>query len=876
MPPAHHQTFHFTVISRVILIGASALSIGLTTLMSHADERIGASPPAATQDRTLVSLNSITEYRTAHQAMRDRLYGVAAENLRAVDAIESLTPDERVAVQVMLLEALVRDGKARDALVAASAISQTDDPAGIFWLAQAQAVAGRLAASAAAFDRYHETNDPAFRLAATMSHADVLLQLREPSAALHVVSTSLEDPKLSKNDSVWLLLKKVEILLVTSGFEVAESTLADLDASDLSPASALLRDYLSAQVHLGLGRFEQAAGEFGGLLNQEASTKLPPKVAGAAALGQAHASIGAGDRDAAILTLKKMIADLSVESPETLDAAFSLLAELGVFSSEDQGSPHEGDIREWVRSNRPRVAGLATYYQVASLLEGDPVEAWDLLGSYRQWVGPGVELAPPLLLLEAETLIKLGQFPPASKLLVLLADRGLTVEQETKRAFLLGQSAMKSGDYVEAQRAFASAALRAAPNVSAAANYNAAVAAMQNGLGSGFQQFLSNLKDNGSQSLAAQLLLERGIYLSEREPELARVAIWQYIRSFPRRAENARAYIVLAEIALRQSPPAPEKARNQLTHVPDSGVLSEDLEKRDYLLIWVADLEGHPAEAIKRATLFLDEWSDSGYADATRMKLAEVFFNSGDYVNARAQFEYLANHSSSPVIIERALFFAGRAASLSLSEKGLVDAIKLFQRVIDKDGRLLLRARREQAAILVRQGKIDDAIDLLDVVLEDNTQDNQDEHFDVLQQKGEILLTNRPNDKKALAGAEAAFQAMVNYGQSTSVGNASRYLAEGRFGLGRIAEVRGTPDKALTYYYAILESEAEPGTPPADAVVWKFRSGMVAVDLLMREKRWNAAALLAGRLGQLPHPRADEARDIAERIELNHFIWKDE
>ncbi|QQL44027.1 tetratricopeptide repeat protein [Sulfuriroseicoccus oceanibius] len=853
------------------------LSLALAGLPIALPAYAAADESTTTAETQKIILRDAEQFRIGRQAMADSLYGVAAENFRTLASSTELSDEDRLTVEVLLLEALVRDGQAVDAVLVTSGFDPAAPPAGLFWGAQGFAAAGRLADAADWFSRYLESGDTRYVLAASLSQADVLLWLREPAAALEVIEAALErNGSIEESDRVWLFLKGAEVLLATSDFEKAEQWLTQLDGDALTPVSSLLRDYLAAQVDLGLGRFKEAAVRFGGLLNQPDGGKLPPKVAGAAALGQAHAALAAGTPEDAVLTLKKMVNDPAIESEEALNAAFKLLAEFGVFETSDRGVAHEGDVREWVRSGRPLIASLATFHQVKHMLKQSPVEAWDLLESYRKWLGPGAELSPSLKLLEAETLIELGQLEPARILLTTLEEGTLAMDEETKRWFLLGVASIRSGRYSDAQRAFANAALRAAPDVSSAANYNAAVASMQSGENHGFQQYLGNLEKSGHQGLAAQLLLERGIYLSERQPELARVAIWQYIRSFPRRAENARAYIVLAEIALRQSPPAPDKARNQLSHVSDSGTLREDVEKRDYLLIWVADLEGSAPEAIKRALLFLEAWPDSVYADATRMKLAEIYFNSGDYVNARGQFEFLAKSSKDSDLVERALFFAGRSAALSLSDKGLDDAITLFQKVIDYDGKLLLRARREQAAVLVRQGKIDDAVDLLNVVLAENAKPTEDEYFDVLQQKGEILLGNRADDKAALTEAEQVFQVMVDRGRDASGGDVARHLAEGRFGLGRIAELRGLPDRALAQYYSIFESSDGEEGAPSGSVAWRFRAGMNAVDLLIREKRWKAAARLAGRVSKLPHPRAAEARDIAERIELNHFIWKNE
>ena len=47
-----------------------------------------------------------------------------------------------------------------------------------------------------------------------------------------------------------------------------------------------------------------------------------------------------------------------------------------------------------------------------------------------------------------------------------------------------------------------------------------------------------------------------------------------------------------------------------------------------------------------------------------------------------------------------------------------------------------------------------------------------------------------------------------------------------------------------------------------------------ALSLLEREERWRAAIKLAEQIGRSGSPRAEDARQIAERIGLEHFIYR--
>lgn len=840
----------------------SIIRLLIVTLVVAASLRIGhaqSSTPA---------LESREPYVLATSAMRDGLYSVAANNFRATLDDPTITADQRSSLKKLYVEALVRSGSSAAALKFIQEITPPLAAPMNFWQGVAAINRGRLADAATALKSYQESGDTTYQIAAALAHADVLLALREPAAAAE--SLEVVSKLISKDERVWIVLKQAEIATAIREFDAAEAYLATLSDDEIPVQAKVARDYVTAQIHLGLDRYDRAAVTFQSLTSED--REVPKGIATASRIGAARAQLLSGRSEPAVRALKDWLRQSSAPDSTDVEQVFQLFDDAGLFSDASTNAIHAADIKLWTRDPRPLVAAEATYHVVSAQLANDPVLAWDTLNAFTQWYGNEKPIPVPISLIRGETMLRLGQFNAASDLLAGLASAKLSVEHEVRRAFLLGQSATMSGDFDAAQKAFASAALRASPQTAAVSNYNAALAAMQNGLGSGFEPFRSALEETDRGELAARLLLERGIYLSGEDPELARVAIWQYIRSFPNRAESSRAYIILAEIALRSNPPAPDKALNQLSKITATNTLPSDLEKRDYLMIWVSDLAEEFPDAISQANEFIAKWPNSPYLNEVRMKLGETYFNTGDYVNARAQFVTLAEGSTSPVFQERAYFFAGRAASLTLSETSLDDALELFQKVVDSGGNLAIDARREQAILLVRQAKIDAAVALLDSVLADSESLEKREFLDVLFQKGEILLANRPGDKDAIEAARDAFHTLVEESSTEKSTAYKEIRAQGIYSLGRLAEASGQLDEALGYYYQILESNAAT-TSEKGVVFWQFRSGMSAIDLLTRSKNWEAAAALATKVSKLPHPRADEAKALGEKIRLNHFIW---
>jgi hypothetical protein len=85
--------------------------------------------------------------------------------------------------------------------------------------------------------------------------------------------------------------------------------------------------------------------------------------------------------------------------------------------------------------------------------------------------------------------------------------------------------------------------------------------------------------------------------------------------------------------------------------------------------------------------------------------------------------------------------------------------------------------------------------------------------------------------------------------------------------------------EALEAYYDAVNSQFEPGGPapgtpkPAAGQSWAFLAGFEAIALLESSGQWRSAIRIADRLAESGGSRADEARELAERLRLEHFVW---
>ena len=80
----------------------------------------------------------------------------------------------------------------------------------------------------------------------------------------------------------------------------------------------------------------------------------------------------------------------------------------------------------------------------------------------------------------------------------------------------------------------------------------------------------------------------------------------------------------------------------------DGNVNNDSDDRAEFLAVWLADAPSSARDADKAIALakrFLERRPDSPLADEARMKLGEMYFQSGDYPDAQTQLELLVKKS---------------------------------------------------------------------------------------------------------------------------------------------------------------------------------------------------------------------------------------
>lgn len=802
------------------------------------------------------SLQSSPEYAAARRALAGKLPSVAADKASSLLESGMVVEKDLPQLRLLLVEAAVRAGRI-DLLPSVKETDLPDSMNAKFWLAQSLALQGSLAEAELLLARVSSGPDKTLQGFAALARASLLVALREPESALAalVPAASGSDKALSYKAR----LRQAEIHLQLGQIEAAKSDLEKLPPAP-SPSESAAADYLRARIDAAEGDHATAIREFEKIAARPRN--LPTRIVHACLLGAAFSLSASGQSDLATDNIIAFV-NSHPDSP-LLPEAFAAMEQAGVFGDPDR----RADIESWEKSPNPRLATLSVLHRARApgVLREHALRHLDAVISLHAKSPLVVDVA----LRRAELLLEGKRNDEAGALLASLESTPLNPRQQAIRTFLKAKLQQATGNPLEAAGEFASAAEQAAPldaTDALAARFNAGLANLLADDSGSFEDNLAKLLDGDGQSPAfgARLLLERGLYLSSRDPGSARLFLWRFLQAAPLASERSRAYLVLAEIALREDPPAPDKARRQLEKI-GSDAPEAVLERRDYLLVWTADLARDTTAAVAAAKTFLARWPDSFLAEEVRFKTGAMLAADGQHAAARAYFEILAEKPDSPWR-EQALFQSARSSSLSLSETSLEQAIALFQKVVDLKGPLTIPARQEQTRLLVRQGKTEAAIALLKETIEAKPAPDAPLKRSLLSQLAEILLERHAVDPDGLAEAGRIFNALA-----TEPDADAGWRNRASWFLGRTAMAMDKEDQALRVWYDAMDASLPPGQPPLETD-WAFRCGMSAVELLGKREDWPAAAALADRLGKSGAPRAAEAAALHERLRLEHFLW---
>jgi tetratricopeptide (TPR) repeat protein len=266
---------------------------------------------------------------------------------------------------------------------------------------------------------------------------------------------------------------------------------------------------------------------------------------------------------------------------------------------------------------------------------------------------------------------------------------------------------------------------------------------------------------------------------------------------------------------------------------------------------------------VKACTEFLAAHADAPEAPDVAFKLGELHSRAGDHTAAESVLAGLAQNANDPEQAALAKFFAAQSAARSMSAEGAGRSLAWFDEIAQSQSPLRHRARFEQASLLLRDRKFNDAITLYDRILAGNPP--PEVKHAALMEKADTLFALGADDPSKFSEAAAVYAGLAN---ETSAPADWRDQAACK----RAAALAkaGQTEDALAAYREVL---ARPPGTAADHF-WFYKAGLEAGRLLEEQKDWSAAIAVYDKLASAEGPQREDIKQRARRLRLEHFIWE--
>jgi len=760
---------------------------------------------------------------TARQAMKEGLPQVAIHEL-ATQPWHS--PEERDEADLILSEALLGAGRPAEALPLLQRFSETDAQAQ-FWLAQTLVALGNKPGALAIYERLAGEKDFPRQIEALVGQARMLNALGQAQKAISLLA-SVPAP------SNGIALELAEMRLDAGDAKGAAAALTELKNPDQREVQTVA--YLGGRIALALGNIEEARH----LL--QSVTRPAAHIAGARIVALSECDL----RQNKAADAEKNLEDFIDGNPRYihLDQVFTGLDR--VYSA--QGASSSTELRRWSENaSEPGRAAVALYYLARNEARLSKVE--NSQQDYREFL-----TRYPQHILAEEARVAL-----ASSLMAASDAKGaLTVLESgtgSQLHFLRGLALAKSSQYTDASAEF----LKVVP-ADFDAIYNAAVCQMLSGVPDEKNTAISELKaTSGGNRLLEKYEFINAMYQASKRQPVATGLLRRIAGSGSRYAN--RAQLALAEFEGVELNTKAAGDDLQKVSLKDA----DAKERAKCLEIFLADT-GEPeseAQVVSLAGAFLKAYPKSAFEPEVRMKIGEMLFRKGDYLGSRDQFDIIAHSFPESPLAEKATFLAAQAVSRSMNPNAMEEAIEIYEQVVKRGGPMALRARFAQALLQTALNRPQEAIGILDSVLESKI--DPEMRFMTLTEKGDTYFSQGEKDKENYHHAIETWQQIADTPNVTKQWR-NQALAK----MGTANEKLGNNDAALACYYQVLSADQK----NEPEYFWFYKAGFNAGKLLESEKLWKEAIAIYEKIAAVEGPRAEEAKGRANQIRLENFLWE--
>lgn len=794
--------------------------------------------------------------RAAAQALRDKLPDVAAARLSKLLA-SSKGPQP--AARLLLTEALVRSGLHADALREAAHPDLKGLPDAAFWQGIALAGLGRWNDALTTLATLPAEGFP-WATEAAFSRASITAAAGDPDTAVATLAPFLTNP--APDTAARARLWSAEFQLAANRPAEAAALIAPL--SSPPPAFTAPLRYLRARLALAAGKPEDALTEFDALA--DGGRGITPQLQHAAMLGMARSLAARNQPDEALGVLEKLIGQSPPPARSTLVSAFD------EFSRLNRPPRAEADsyLRGWAESDQPDLRTLANLARAAALeAAGKPADALAICRNLTA-SNSGSALLPWIILQEARTALAAGDRTAASRTLTTLEPLAATPVLRAWCSWLKGVTAYDDAKFTASAAAFTAAARDAAePEARTAAAWNAAIADLRSGILDPAEplRVIDGINTPAARTAAAEFHLERALYMAATGKEGARDSLKAFVDALPGHPRHFDALTALVELSLTEQPPDPKAAKQWARAASTAAVSPAEKETAAWLEARATGAVSGDDALAQAAATFIAAYPESPRRSPLRMQLGEMQFRRQNFAAARQLFEALAKDDPLHPLAEAALFWAGKAALLSLGQKSENDAIALWEEVHKRNGPLSLEARLQVALVTLRRGDHTTALQYLAGILDHSPPPDPPTRFQALCLRGEVLVAQNAAPDK-IKDAMAAFDAVAADPAASTVWKHEAIVRKGVC----LEQLKRSTD-ALDAYHLVLSA---PPAAEGPEEYWFHRAGEKALRLLESNGKFEEAVEMAKKMSKAPGPRGRAAAALVSRLALKYGIWLDD
>jgi lipopolysaccharide biosynthesis regulator YciM len=787
-----------------------------------------------------LSAQSIIE--TAESAIRDGLPQAAIAPLQ--DALRKAPAADQARLVLLLARAQLAAGRPADALRTLDSAADRPADEAIVLRAAALAAQGALEPAAALLEPRADTATEAALLLARIRFE----QGHHEAAAALLANT---DPDASAADPNILRLL-LDAQLAAGQQETAAQTITRARENSLLPSAEL--DVALGRLRLAADRASEASEIFRRVLE---SPELPAPVRDNARLGLARSLAALGLEARARDVLREALTD-APDAPtvtESLRQWSDLETKLG-------GDPATA-LRTWAAEDGNRRA-VESGLRLARLdLDGKNVEA-AVAALEKVLADPDItpsDAARARLLL-AEARINSGQARAALEILDTLAAQSADTTAAYRLDSLRGRALAAGGNQRQAFEAFAAALGRAAtPEEAAAAAANGLLCALALG---DLQLARQSLQEIRQATPASPDLVRWAFFLAAAEARAGEIdALAALARRSPATEYSFQAKLALAEWRLARGEAT--SAQRTLRTARDEAAAPARAAALAAAEIFAADNAASQTreELVAASREFLAAHAGTPEAADISFKLGELHARGGDHAAAETVYAQLARDLADPETAQLAKFLAAQSAGRSMSTDGAGRALQWFDEIAQSNSPLRHRARFEQATLLLRERRFDDALKLYDVILAGDPP--PEVRLAALMEKGDTLVALGADQPEKSAEAAALFAGLA--GDTSAPADWRDQAACKR--AAALARA-GQTEAALAAYREVLARP--PGT--ATDFFWFYKAGLEAGRLLEEQEDWPAAMAVYDLMASAAGPQSEEIKQRSRRLRLEHFIWE--